>query len=1200
MPALPGARDPELMRALLLLLCWALLPTAAPAVRGQPLGPPTTVQQRFERTLNAMAGNDPVEVVLALWHGHELASLVPGGVERLGEVVGKLTRSRLPFVAGEAKLVAGALSVAARRADVAPFRAAGVPARGLVMGPLPGPSGPIGPETSVVGKHGPTGWRPFEVGAMATIPLEDYMPSSGDAHVRVGFAWTVDKPTKVRFVLGTNGPFVALLDGKPLAEFAGERAASDWQHDVPVTLAPGRHWLEVSVGHRTVAPTLSVRLLIDGVVPEALAVEAPPQTSGWTAWKAPPGLVARARGAQAAKLAVWVTPQLPSERHAAGLLEAAIADAAGPERAELYYWLGRAETTDVSRSQAAYEMADRLAGGHTQALSALLDLAERHQLPAQAEALARRLAAVDAAHPAVLAHRMLRRFELADGAAALPKALPVQQNARLLSLLGTIAESAGDVLRAAEAYRELAAIQLGAAEPVQRATRLYLRANAPAEAIATVDEALACHPMAADLHILKARALASNATPEALAKVILDLGRLRAFHHQSPHFEELRGRLLLLANERGKAIEAFDRALELAPQNRELADYRSTLVSERGLAERWAEPVEALLETARNTPRGDSAVYLIERTVSEVFPSGLASQFRQTAIRIDQRAVAQRFEDMMFGFTPGEDRLEILEAEVLRPQPDGSIQRIRPQQIGEQQQQGKADGVYTLTAYKVVRFAPLAVGDVVHIQMRKDEIGTRNLFGDFFGVFFPMSSEYPKVLAEAIVVAPTSRKLQYKASRLPEPIVTGDADMQQLRFVVHDLPGLAREPGMPGYGEIAAWISVSTFPSWEALASWYRQLVRPQLEVPADLARTARELVAGLTTMEAKVAAIQRWVVTKTRYVGIEFGIHGFKPYKVAEVVQRGYGDCKDKASLLVAMLRAVDVPAEFVLVRTRDLGAIEGTPATLWAFNHAIAYVPGLDLYIDGTAESSGLRELPELDQDAMVMRIDLMSDAPPVITRIPIQPGPENLVVAKSRYVIDADGDAVAELSEVVRGVSAGRLRARLQDPTRRDAIIAEIIAGQLPGTALDSARYENLDVLGAPVGIFANVRMPKLATRRGDALELPLVVEPGARLRDMAPLAVRKQPLVLTQTELEENTDRYVLPKGARLAVVPEPVRVTSKFGSWSLEVKVDGVDVVATSRWEIVQTRISPEEYPAFRRFLEDVTKAEAGRLRFELL
>ncbi len=243
MPALPGARDPELMRALLLLLCVALLPIGAAraeTARGQPVGPSATVQQRFDKVLGVMAGNDPVEVVLALWHGHELASLVPAGVERLSAVVGELTRSRLPFVAGEAQLVSGALLVAARRAEVAPFRAAGVPARGLVMGPLPGPSGMIGTETIVAGKHGPTGWRPFELGAMATIPLEDYMPSSGDAHVRVGFAWEVDKATKVRFVLGTNGPFVALLDGKPLAEFAGERALSDWQHAVPVTLAPGQ------------------------------------------------------------------------------------------------------------------------------------------------------------------------------------------------------------------------------------------------------------------------------------------------------------------------------------------------------------------------------------------------------------------------------------------------------------------------------------------------------------------------------------------------------------------------------------------------------------------------------------------------------------------------------------------------------------------------------------------------------------------------------------------------------------------------------------------------------------------------------------------------------------------------------------------------------------------------------------------------
>ena len=91
----------------------------------------------------------------------------------------------------------------------------------------------------------------------------------------------------------------------------------------------------------------------------------------------------------------------------------------------------------------------------------------------------------------------------------------------------------------------------------------------------------------------------------------------------------------------------------------------------------------------------------------------------------------------------------------------------------------------------------------------------------------------------------------------------------------------------------------------------------------------------------AVVRAIYNFVVTNTRYVALEFGIHGYKPYRVDRVLARRFGDCKDKASLIHAMLKVAGVDSRLVLLRMRHLGAIGEEPASLAAFNHAIVYVP-------------------------------------------------------------------------------------------------------------------------------------------------------------------------------------------------------------------------------------------------------------------
>ncbi|MFO0746300.1 MAG: DUF3857 domain-containing protein [Myxococcota bacterium] len=835
----------------------------------------------------------------------------------------------------------------------------------------------------------------------------------------MAFDVTATARVKALLVVGSNGPLEVWLDGASVLAFDGERSFSDWQHALPVDLARGPHHLVARVGHRSAAPMLSLRL-VDGRGLRPRALGGTP--GGATPGRALPELAATPE--QRGRLRVWVTPSAHFEDDAA---DRALS-ASDPELA------ARVHDDDESVARSLLERARSAS-----ALAALVDVATRQGLPADADRFARALAALEPTHPTLLVHRALALLEDADAGSALaaldaggqpdPR---VAVNARLAATRATLLERSGRIPAAAAAWAQVARLLGGDADAVQRAVALYRRAGQDEQAIAAIDEALTRRPYLLDLTILKARTLAATQPADGLA--VLDA--VAAFHADRAALHETRGRLLLLAGDRGQAVAAFDRALELEPQNRDLADYRRTLVAERGLAETSAAPLAPVLAEARAIPLASQGVVaLLERQVVKVFPSGLSSTFRQIVYRIDNDAAAQRFQSFELSFTPGEDRVEVLEAEIIR-----GNDKLRPETIQEVSSDGKNAGVYTLQSAKVVRFPPLQAGDIMHLQMRTDEVGSRNLFGDFFGVIAPLSADFPKRRVELVIEAPASRPLYFHAQGVAPPELatvpaSGDAPaFQRLTLAVDNLPAIAFEELMPGYGEVGSWLSVSTFSAWEDLARWYRQLVKAQLEVPPELAQLAQKLAASAPDLRGKVAAIHGWVISHTRYVGIEFGIHGYKPYAVADIVKRGYGDCKDKASLIVALCHAAGIPAEFVLVRTRDLGALDGTPATLRAFNHAIAYIPGLDLYLDGTAELSGLDELPQGDQDAQVMRLDLYSDAPPTVTRIPMQPAAVNHVEALASYQLEASGDATALFVETIHGTEA-RVRQMLQDPTRRD---------------------------------------------------------------------------------------------------------------------------------------------------------------------
>ncbi len=1165
-----------------------------------------TSSERFEHVLgHVLKPSSPVEAATSVWEAIELAPLFVDGAKRLENALEKLSQSRVPFAAGEATLGLARLVLSgpaddAHRVASALAAKAGVLDAGLVLGPLPGPgTDAVIPSSEVAGKHGPTTWRAFSSAApTGPLQLADLLPTSGDLHAFVATDLSVKSPTSALLLVGSNGPCAAWLNGEQLFAWDGERPLSPFQHAQPIQLGAGRHSLVFRAGHRSESPQLEVRIVdTQGLLPKGLAFVPRGPSSAGPPPKLPPlkSLWELARNElELGRLGVWSVREAAEERTSARRFETAI-HASTKDLAELHYLLGRSERTDTSRARAAFEEADRFENGHVQALVQLISIAERQGLVADADAHARRLLALEPDHPALLSHLALRRLELSDAASALatlsgdPR---LYSNGRLAATAASLFERAGLIRDAAIAYAALSRLSLGSSDATQRAVNLFRRASDNASALATATRALERRPNALDLAILRARVLANDET--RLPEAISSLEDLRPLHPQSAELEETLGRLLLLADDRGRAITAFDRALELAPQNRDLADYRRSLVDERGLAEASAEPLAAIFDRAKMTPHspdGAPALQLFERTLTRVFPSGLASQFRQVVIRIDQPSAAERFASMPFAYTPREDRLEILEAEVIKP--DGA--RLRPESIKDERQEGKSAGVYTLTAYKVVYFPPLEPGDILHIQIRRDEIGDRNLFGDFFGVFTPISGELPKLRVEAIIEAPSHRTLHVGSRGVGDPVKTTSGDLQRLTFTLDHVPAIAIEPSMPGYGDIGAWISVSTFGTWDALATWYRELILPQLEVPSSLAEEARALVAPLETLEEKVTAIHRWVVTKTRYVGIEFGIHGFKPYKVAEVVQRGYGDCKDKASLLIALMRAVGIKGEFVLVRTRDLGSLEGSPPSLWTFNHAIAYVPELDLYLDGTAELSGLRELPELDQDAQVLRIDPWSTTAPILSRIPMQPPTVNRIVANATYVLSETGDAMVDFGETIAGSSAGRIRGQLADPTRRDSQIGAILAAQHSGTELESIAYENLEVIGRPVSIRARARMPGLATRNGATLSIPISLDPGLKLKSLAPLAVRRQPLIVTALEDELNIETYLLPEGARLENPPAPVVFSSPAATWQRVVTVNGQKIRVETRWQISVARIEASDYPKFRDLLAQIAREEGRSL-----
>lgn len=1193
-----------------------------------------TLRDRQDEHLRQLAKRE--RTPWAHWHlaeAQRLAPEVPGSIDRVVAAARRLAANgTVPWIQGEALGTLASLEQAESAVRARQHvRAAGVLDRGLVLGPLAGPGpgetppplAPDDPSFRVTGKRGETGWRAFRDATLyGPLQLPDLLDAGGDVHAFVAFDLAAAAATDVLVVLGSNGPLAAWLDGEPLVERDGERELSDWQVSRPVRLAAGRHRLVVRAGHRSAPPRLLARILDRrGRLPEgvtildvdpsgALATFAPSE-----ALPLPLPLLGGDDPALSGRLALLGEGEAPDRRVAARRLEEALRR--DPRDAETLRLLARAESRDPDRSRRAWaEALDAAGGNDAEALAALLAAARSQGLDALADGLSRRLEAVDPECPDGIADRGERTADLADARIALarlPDGGAWDRHAPLLLLRARLLEAAGRPLEAAH-VRAAASVHAGVdLEVTREAVFGALRGGDVARASEVALDALARRPYAVGLRTALARtALARDGPAAALA--VLDEGL--PFHDGSPALHAARAEALLQSGDRTAALAAFDRALLLSPQDRDLADRRRAVAREEDLAIAAAHPLDRVLEGADRRPAVEGARSLLDRLVVTVHPSGLATRVHQIVLRLDDARAAGELSEMRFAWTPGEERLEVALAEVRRP--DG--RRVRADQVFDHRPTGRTGGVYSLDAFRIVRFSRLEPGDVVHVVLREDEVGERNLFGAFFGLVVPLSSALPKDRVEVEIDAPASRPLFAHAQGLPEPVRTTTGDRQRLVFRGRLAP-IDPEPRMPGWGDVAAWVNVSTYEGWDDMARWYAELVRPQLDLGPALEETAAKLVAGAEDERDVVRRIHAFVLRSTRYVGIEFGIHGFKPYRVSQVVQRGYGDCKDKAALLVALLRAVGVDARFVLVRTRDQGRLAPRPATLWAFNHAIAYVPSLDLFLDGTAEFAGMGELPALDQGAMALVLDVFGGDPaPALVTIPYAPASESHVRSEGRLAVDGRGDAAGRLVTTVTGSDAPRWRAGFQEAGRRTEVLADLVGRSHPGAELGSAAFSGLDAPGEAVVLDAEITFPGLAGAAAGRLDVPVALDPDEHLRDLAGLPARRHDLVLDHPFSESADLLLAGPPGSRPDRVPPPTRLESRFGRFSLEVvpaaipadpgeatagastRTGGGLATAVRVLEelVVSTpRVSPEDYPAFRAFLASVALARRARVGFAL-
>jgi tetratricopeptide (TPR) repeat protein len=713
----------------------------------------------------------------------------------------------------------------------------------------------------------------------------------------------------------------------------------------------------------------------------------------------------------------------------------------------------------------------------------------------------------------------------------------------------------------------------------QKLVDRHVRFEEYADAILLLETMQERQPMAMGYALQIADLYRRSEEPDAAVRV---LKQVIASDPDSPTAYQRLANLEDERNNKPSTLDAFKLALARDPKNTSLRE-RVDLLEPQGqeFAEKFVpseDDIDAAVNGAANTKiePGAHVVLLLDQEVTDVARDG--SSKRYVSI------VAKALDDQ------GRDALTQMGI------PGGNTKLQRAYSVnkrGERQEVSSVQG-------DSIRFRQLEVGSIVVLQ---------------YTWYAPPQTFLPNHFAYAWRFESVHRQHEKSkwtlitAEGVPLSVqVNGNVKQMQTKVDGHDVrvfsaehvPALIYEPFMPPQDEVLASVDVSTVRGWDEYVRWERALLVEAFRSSPEIEALAKRLTENAKTPQEKLDRILHFAAREIRYQQeYETTIAGVRPHACPVVLERGYGDCKDKSVLIIKLAKLVGITVEFAILRTTNVGAVKKAIPNQ-QFNHAIVYVPkqpgfAEGFFMDATTEGLDIGNLRSDDQGATSLVLDAEGEGYRFLD-IPYQAA--NLDYEDHALVIKVASESAAEATDsmTLRGTNASQLRVMLRNEQVAKKAIEGIGAYLFPGSSLKESKPKNHDDIIAPLELKLTLDVSTSLTREGTRTRMKIPAQ--LSLLRTATLATRKTEIVLGVPNTVTYRYDIALPDGYRVAHLPEAFTITHACFTAKRTSEAKDRSVKLTLELQRTCTRIKVADYPVYRETLQKLTNLTQQELVFE--
>jgi len=493
----------------------------------------------------------------------------------------------------------------------------------------------------------------------------------------------------------------------------------------------------------------------------------------------------------------------------------------------------------------------------------------------------------------------------------------------------------------------------------------------------------------------------------------------------------------------------------------------------------------------------------------------------------------------------------------------------------------------------------LKIGDTLHFIMYDRVVQPR--MADTWSDYYVLESTRPIVHRVIEVTAPAA--LPLRSIALKDPVdgtvqseTTPGKDVTLHRWVVRNVDRTFPEPNMPSMHTVVQRLLVSTNPDWETVSKWYWDLSEPHYQASPEIVEKVGALVGDIEDPHEKIRMLFNFVSQEIRYMGIiaESEAPGYEPHDVKDTFSARHGVCRDKAALLVSMMREAGLQAYPTLIQN---GPKKDEEVPQPYFNHAIVAVQheGKFILMDPTDEAT--RELlPSYLDDRSYLVATPEGES--LATSI-VEPADKNLLKIRTHGSVDESGKLSAETHFEFEGINDNAYRgyfSRIKEEERK-RLFEGLVKRSIPTAKVKDVTIQPGNMQDTSTNLSARVRFEAedLLVRGDEIAMLPLPAM-GTRV-GMVNFIIGKTGLKMRRYPLKTGyacgvVEHITLQLDSSLStplVLPEDAPVDHETHQWKLDTAQTGTVLQITSDFRLHAAEFDPVAYLELKETLKRIER-----------